>query len=391
MLCYKQLLHTIFTDTMFAATPSKQGNKMAQVYSTSFGSAGAHPMKRKGEAHETLSLVFHCDGVPPTMVIDNSKEQTLGEFQLKLREADCHHQVTKPYFPWQQAAEGCIRKLNQGSSRKMLQTGLPKPLWDHSLELEALVRSFTSNDIYMTSSWENLSDLKESHPIETVKYAKIIGVNHEPAFNLWVPHVLKKRDWIILLVKKGNPRFLKKTHKFGIEVPKTVKDALEIDRRSGNTFWADAIAKEMKDVCVAFKILLNRQSAPIGYQKIPCHMIFDIKMEDFCRKARLVARGHRTEAPMTITYASVVSHETVCIALLMATLNDLEVKIGNVVNAYITAPVTKKVWTVLGPEFGSDAGKSAVIVRILYGLKSAGAAFFTHLASFMRQMGYTSC
>ena len=75
----------------------------------------------------------------------------------------------------------------------------------------------------------------------------------------------------------------------------------------------------------------------------------------------------------------------------MATLNDLEVKIGNVVNAYITAPVTKKVWTVLGPEFGSDAGKSAVIVRILYGLKSAGAAFFTHLASFMRQMGYTSC
>jgi hypothetical protein len=80
MLCYKQLPHTVFTDTMFAATPSKRGNKMAQVYSTSFGWARAHPMKSKGEAHETLSLVFHRDGVPPTMVVEDSKEQTIGKF-----------------------------------------------------------------------------------------------------------------------------------------------------------------------------------------------------------------------------------------------------------------------------------------------------------------------
>jgi hypothetical protein len=89
----------------------------------------------------------------------------------------------------------------------------------------------------------------------------------------------------------------------------------------------------MKDVCVAFKILLDGQSTPIGYQKISCHMIFDIKMEDFRRKARLVAGRHWTEAPTTITYASIVSCETVRIVLLMAALNDLEVKIGNVLNA----------------------------------------------------------
>jgi hypothetical protein len=34
MLRYKQLPHTIFTDTMFALTASRQGNKMAQIYST---------------------------------------------------------------------------------------------------------------------------------------------------------------------------------------------------------------------------------------------------------------------------------------------------------------------------------------------------------------------
>ncbi len=82
-------------------------------------------------------------------------------------------------------------------------------------------------------------------------------------------------------MRKCNPRYLEWTHKLGIELPKTVKEALALDKKNGNTFWADTIAKEMKDVLVAFKILLDGQSAPIGYQKIPCHMIFDIKMEDF--------------------------------------------------------------------------------------------------------------
>ncbi len=96
-----------------------------------------------------------------------------------------------------------------------------------------------------------------------------------------------------------------------------------------------------------------------------------------------MAGGHLTEAPATITYASVVSCETMHLALTFAPLNDLEVKVGNVLNAHITAPVKEKVWTILGPEFGLDSGKSAVIVRALYGLKSAGAAFRAHLASFM--------
>ena len=42
-----------------------------------------------------------------------------------------------------------------------------------------------------------------------------------------------------------------------------------------------------------------------------------------------------TKAPATITYASVVSREMVRIALIIATLNDLEVKLGSILNAYI--------------------------------------------------------
>jgi hypothetical protein len=107
-------------------------------------------MTRQGEAHETLSLLFHRDGVPLTMVLDGSKEQTKGDFKRKLREADCHARQTEPYSPWQQAAKGGIRELKRGVSCKMIKTGSPRVLWDHCIELEALIRSSTNNNVYMT-------------------------------------------------------------------------------------------------------------------------------------------------------------------------------------------------------------------------------------------------
>jgi hypothetical protein len=79
---------------------------------------------------------------------------------------------------------------------------------------------------------------------------------------------------------------------------------------------------------------------PPAYQEIRCHMIFDAKMEDFRLKARFAARGHTTDAPHVMTYASVVSRESVRIALALMTLNDLDVMMGDIENAYLTAPIT---------------------------------------------------
>jgi hypothetical protein len=114
-------------------------------------------------------------------------------------------------------------------------------------------------------------------------------------------------------------------------------------------------------------------------------------MEYLRRKARFVAGGHTTDTPHTMTYASFVSRESVRIALTLAALNDLDVKMDDIENAYLTSPITEKVWTVLGPEFGDDAGKHALIVRALYGLKSAGAAFRNHLAECMKHLGWHPC
>ena len=56
-------------------------------------------------------------------------------------------------------------------------------------------------------------------------------------------------------------------------------------------------------------------------------------------------------------------------------------------NAYVTKIITKKVWAVLGNEWGADDGKKSIIVRALYDLKSARAAFHKHLVNCTRHMG----
>ena len=76
----------------------------------------------------------------------------------------------------------------------------------------------------------------------------------------------------------------------------------------------------------------------------------------------------------TLTYPSAVSRESVVrSALTLAALNKMEVKTANIENAYLTASIGEKIWWCkLGPEFGTDAGKRAIVVRaFLYGLKSA--------------------
>jgi hypothetical protein len=87
---------------------------------------------------------------------------------------------------------------------------------------------------------------------------------------------------------------------------------------------------------VAFEILPDGTEPPPNYNHVNLMMIFDVKM-DFSRKARLVARGDMTDTPPTLTYSSVVSRESVQIAFLVAALNDLELIMFDVGNAYLNA------------------------------------------------------
>jgi hypothetical protein len=99
-----------------------------------------------------------------------------------------------------------------------------------------------------------------------------------------------------------------------------------------------------------------------------------------------------TNPPTTITYSSVVSRDSVCIAFLLAALNDVPILSTDIGNAYLNAKPHERVYTTAGPEFGAELqGRSVLIVRALYGLKSSGAAWRAHLANTLHQLGHSSC
>ena len=63
----------------------------------------------------------------------------------------------------------------------------------------------------------------------------------------------------------------------------------------------------MGKVRVAFDVLgRHGDKPPVGHIYIGVHMTFDIEMENFQFKARLVANGNATCMPASLTYASVV-------------------------------------------------------------------------------------
>ena len=106
-------------------------------------------MKLKSEAHNLLLLLFQCDGVPPKMIMNGSKEQTLGRFRKKCQDADCCIKQTELYSPWQNAAQSAIRELKKAAGQKMVCAGAPKPFWADAIELKAYVGSNTAHDIFI--------------------------------------------------------------------------------------------------------------------------------------------------------------------------------------------------------------------------------------------------
>ena len=239
-----------------------------------------------------------------------------------------------------------------------------------------------------SSNWIRLKDLKDSYPVDLMEYAVRNNIQEEPAFAWWVPFVVKKRDSII---SKAKTKYWERTHKFGIEIPKNVKDAIRIDQENDNTLWQDAIALEMKNVRIAFEVFEGDISELKDHEHISGHLIFDIKLgENFRRKARFVADGYKASTPNAVTYSSVASRDSVRLFLLVAALNDIQVQSADVQNAFLTAPVLEKVWMVAGPGFGPEQGKNMIVVRALYGLKSASASFRSFMAKKLDELGFRS-
>ena len=85
---------------------------------------------------------------------------------------------------------------------------------------------------------------------------------------------------------------------------------MEIDKENGSNKWHVARDTEMNQLdeheTFIDKGTFEKRKIPPGYKKITAHLVFDVK-HDGRHKARMVAGGHLTDAPIDSVYAGVVS------------------------------------------------------------------------------------
>jgi Reverse transcriptase (RNA-dependent DNA polymerase) len=181
-------------------------------------------------------------------------------------------------------------------------------------------------------------------------------------------------------------------YNFGIQVPRNVSDAYELDKKNGNTKWQDAMQEEINSL-LDYSTFEDKGKIKylIGYKNIRVHFAFAVK-HDLRHKARLVAGGHLTDPNTTDnTYSSAVSLRSMRIAIAAAELNDLDIMVGDVSSAYLQAFTQEKVCFLAGPEFGPLEGHLLVIVCALYGLRTSGARWHDRYADVMRIMDFYPC
>ena len=130
---------------------------------------------------------------------------------------------------------------------------------------------------------KSLKDLKDSYPVQLAKYAIASGIADEPAFVWWAPFTMKKRDRII---KKVKSKYWSRIHKYGLRIPKSIKEAMEIDKENGNTLWMDAVKLEMKNILVAFDPVEDPSQLGKEFKEISGHLIFDINLGEGFRRRR---------------------------------------------------------------------------------------------------------
>jgi hypothetical protein len=111
-----------------------------------------------------------------------------------------------------------------------------------------------------------------------------------------------------------------------------------LDLQNGDTLWAEAIQREMgqiKDFNTCPSIGLDAK-VPHGYQRIPVHLVFDVK-EDLKRRAHMVAGGHMMKPLKESVYSGVASLRSLRVVTFLAQLNALPIMQGDIGNAYLTS------------------------------------------------------
>ena len=290
-----------------------------------------------------------------------------------------------------------IEQQNEAEAKGEMKIWSFKDIIGHQGPLKPSDKRYNGSTYNVLVQWEDGSETYEplnvvikDDPVTCARYALDHDLLDIPGWKT-LKRTAKREKLLKRMLKQSRLQSQRRSirYKFGVQVPRTHKEAMELDAKNGNTFWQDAVGKEMKQLeeYHTFHDLGKNGKPPLGYQQITVHLVFDVKAT-LQRKARLVAGGHLTEPPRESVYSGVVTLRSLRLICFLAELNELMLMAADIGNAYLEAYTKEMVYFIAGPEFGPLQGHVLVIVKALYGLRTSGARFHERLADTLRDLGF---
>ena len=236
------------------------------------------------------------------------------------------------------------------------------------------------------TTWESMKLMKEADPITLAKYGHAHNLEDQRGWK-WIKRYSENDRVFINLSKAFVAKGKQKVFKFGVEIPRNLKEAMSLDASNGNELWSKATDKEITELLEhdTFGIYDTKEKIPKDHKYVPVQFVFDNKF-DGRRKGRLVACGNLTNPDISDIYSGVVSIESVRWLFVIADLNGLEVIAADVCNAYLNGKTNEKLYTQI--DYGKLKGKYLVIEKALYGLKTSAARWCDDISNTLFILGF---
>ena len=131
----------------------------------------------------------------------------------------------------------------------------------------------------MTGEWR-MEDVSRDDPVTLAMYANKHNLLHLKGWK-HLKKVVKNTKFLARAINQVRLRnfWNKPVYTCGKQVPRDHCEAMQIDKRNGNSDWADSEKLEMSQLeeCDSFMSLGKGAPIPKTHKKITCHFVYDVK------------------------------------------------------------------------------------------------------------------
>ena len=125
---------------------------------------------------------------------------------------------------------------------------------------------------YEVPTWEPMDAIKKDDPVTLAKYAEEHDLPEKTAWK-WAAQYVKRKTRFARMFRqmmKSKQKAQNVKYQFGIGVPRTLREAYELDKLNGDTKWTDSIETEVRllyDTHECFRLVETGEKNPKNITK----------------------------------------------------------------------------------------------------------------------------